>query len=147
MWMSRFVLLLLGVVACQGAGPQSENPVASAGTPTNLPAAHPETAPALPPEHPAISAGARPGAPSVVHEGIPDDTNEGPLMTGPARVALDSGNALFRAKRYQLALEKYRLAARLAPKEAAPLIGMAMVAAVLPDKRLADSVDAALRRQ
>ena len=134
MWISCFVWLSLGVAACQGAGPSREQPVARAEPPANLP-----------PEHPAISAGARPGMPSLVHEGIPDDTSQGPLMSGPARAALDSANALFRAKRFALALEKYRLAARLAPKESAPLIGMAMVAAVLPDKRLADSVNAVLR--
>jgi hypothetical protein len=68
-------------------------------------------------------------------------------MAGPARVALDSANALFRAKRYTLALEKYRLSARLAPSEQAPLIGMLMVASKLDDKRLADSVNATLQRK
>ena len=67
-------------------------------------------------------------------------------MSGPARVALDSANALFKAKRYQNALEKYRLAARLAPDEKAPLIGILMVATAVDDKRLADSVEAVLRR-
>jgi len=136
MWISCFVLLSLGVAACQGAGPSREKAVARAEPPANLP-----------PEHPVISAGARPGVPSVVHEGIPDDTSHGPLMSGPARVALDSANALFRAKRYAHALEKYRLSARLAPGEQAPLIGMLMVAAKLDDKRLTDSVDAVLRRK
>ena len=110
-----------GLLACQGSGPPVEKPLAGAGAPADLPVGHPA---------------------------IPTDTGaeQVALMTGPARVALDSANALFKAKRYQHALEKYRLAARLAPDEKAPLIGILMVATAVNDKRLADSVEAVLRR-
>ena len=60
-------------------------------------------------------------------------------ITGDARIALDSGNLLFRAKTYDAALAQYERAARLAPAEAAPLLGIMMVADVKKDQRLADA--------
>lgn len=77
------------------------------------------------------------------------DTADEPLIliVGPARTALDSANALFKSKRYGHALASYRTAARLAPEEPAPLLGMLMAANMLKDERLADSVQAAIRSQ
>jgi hypothetical protein len=59
-------------------------------------------------------------------------------ITGDARIALDSGNILFRAKNYDAALAQYERAAGLAPAEAAPLLGIMMVADVKKDQGLAD---------
>lgn len=56
-----------------------------------------------------------------------------------AQAALDSGNALYRAKKYELALVQYRLAAKIAPANAAPYYGIGMVATQLGNKALADS--------
>lgn len=72
-------------------------------------------------------------------------TAAAPLIEGEAKVALDSGNALYKAKAYQLALDQYRRAADLAPREEAPLFGMLMVASSTSDARLADSVTALMR--
>jgi hypothetical protein len=58
---------------------------------------------------------------------------------GEAKVALDSGNMLFRAKAYDRALAEYRRSARLAPSELAPLLGILMVADVTKNRTLADS--------
>lgn len=68
-----------------------------------------------------------------------------PTITGEAKVALDSGNTLYSAKSYALALAQYRRAASLAPSAEAPLFGMLMVATVTKDSRLADSATAQLR--
>ena len=57
-----------------------------------------------------------------------------------AQAALDSANAYFRAKQYARALERYRTAARLAPRHSAPLFGLYMVAQATSDATLADSV-------
>lgn len=92
-----------------------------------------DEAPKLPLGHPPIAsdeASSRPAA---------------PLIEGEAKVALDSGNALYKAKAYQLALDQYRRAADLAPGEEAPLFGMLMVASSTSDARLADSVTALMR--
>lgn len=62
-----------------------------------------------------------------------------PTITGEAKTALDSGNTLFRAKAYDGALGQYRLSARLAPNELAPLLGILMVADATKDTRLGDS--------
>ena len=61
-----------------------------------------------------------------------------PAITGEARVALDSGNALFRAKAYDMALAQYRRSAQLAPGELTPLLGIMMVADVTRDSKLAE---------
>jgi Flp pilus assembly protein TadD len=60
-------------------------------------------------------------------------------MGAEAQAALDSGNILYRAKRYDQALAEYRRSAELAPSESAPLVGILMVADVTKNKRLADS--------
>lgn len=60
-----------------------------------------------------------------------------PAITGEARVALDSGNALFRAKSYDAALEQYERSAKIIPDQVAPLLGILMVADVKQDQALA----------
>lgn len=60
-------------------------------------------------------------------------------LSPEARAALDSGNALYRAKNFQGALTQYRLAAKLAPEHAATYYGIYMVAGQLHDQKLADS--------
>ena len=61
-----------------------------------------------------------------------------------AKTALDNGNQLYRAKQYKLALEQYRIAAKLAPAHASPYYGIYMAADKLGDKKLADSAIAAV---
>jgi hypothetical protein len=56
-----------------------------------------------------------------------------------ARTALDRGNAEFRAKKYQAALESYREAARAASGNATPYFGIYMAAQKLGQTSLADS--------
>ncbi len=68
-----------------------------------------------------------------------------PAITGEAKIALDSGNILFRAKAYDLALAQYRRSARLAPGEVIPLFGVLMVAEATKDPRLADSARTRIR--
>lgn len=68
-----------------------------------------------------------------------------PSITGEAKVALDSGNKLYTAKSYALALAQYRRAAALAPEAEAPLFGILMVAGATKDARLSDSATTALR--
>jgi hypothetical protein len=65
-----------------------------------------------------------------------------PTIVGDAKVALDSGNVLYRAKAYDLALAQYRRAADLAPAEEAPLFGMLMIATATKDTQLEDSATA-----
>ena len=64
---------------------------------------------------------------------------------GAAKTALDSGNMLFRAKAYDLALAQYRRSARLAPTELAPLLGILMVTDVTKNRKLADSTLSRMR--
>lgn len=66
-------------------------------------------------------------------------------MSTEARVALDSGNALYRAKKYADALAQYRIAAQRAPEDQAPYFGIYMVAGATGNKRLGDTAKAALR--
>lgn len=66
-------------------------------------------------------------------------------LGGEAKVALDSGNILFRAKVYERALVQYRLSARLAPTELAPLLGILMVTDVTKNAKLADSTLSRIR--
>ena len=75
-------------------------------------------------------AGGAPGTPGV-------DTRAG--LSPAARAALDSGNALFRAHLYPLALDQYRLAAKAAPDQGSPVYGIYMAASALNNKKLADS--------
>jgi hypothetical protein len=62
-----------------------------------------------------------------------------PTITGEAKAALDSGNALFRARNHDGALAQYRTSARLAPTELAPLLGIVMVADATGNAALRDS--------
>lgn len=62
-----------------------------------------------------------------------------------ARTAIDSGNAEYRAGRYDAALTQYQLAAKAAPDNAAPYFGVYMVAKKLDKKALADSAMAQIR--
>ena len=56
-----------------------------------------------------------------------------------ARIALDSGNAQLRAKRYDDALASYRVAVKEAPGHVAPEFGVYMVAKRQGNNVLADS--------
>lgn len=80
------------------------------------------------------------------HPNIGASEEAGPApIAGEARVALDSGNILFRAKAYDRALVQYRRSSRLAPTELAPLLGILMVTDVTKNARLADSTLARMR--
>lgn len=68
-----------------------------------------------------------------------------PRITGEAKVALDSGNILFRARAYDLALAQYRRSAQLAPTDVTPLFGVLMVGEATKNSRLADSARARIR--
>jgi hypothetical protein len=68
-------------------------------------------------------------------------------LGGEARVALDSGNALFRAKKYSDALAQYRRSAQLAPQDPAPQFGIYMVAGATGNKALEATARAALRER
>jgi hypothetical protein len=69
-----------------------------------------------------------------------------PAITGEAKLALDSGNTLFRAKAYDGALVQYRRSAQLAPTELAPLLGIMMVADATKDSKLAEATLPRIRR-
>jgi hypothetical protein len=69
-----------------------------------------------------------------------------PAIAGEARLALDSGNMLFRAKAYDRALSQYRRSAQLAPTELAPLLGIMMVADVTKDSKLSEETLPRIRR-
>ena len=69
-----------------------------------------------------------------------------PAITGEAKVALDSGNTLFRAKAYDRALSQYRRSAQLAPAELSPLLGIMMVADVTKDSKLSEETLPRIRR-
>lgn len=84
------------------------------------------------------------GHPRVANQGRSGERSP-PTIHGEAKVALDSGNILYTAKAYTLALAQYRRAATLAPDEEAPLFGMLMVANVTNDTRLADSATTLMR--
>lgn len=68
-----------------------------------------------------------------------------PELSPEARVALDSGNALFRKKTYAAALAQYRLASARSPRHAAPYFGIYMVAQATKNTKLADSALANIR--
>jgi hypothetical protein len=65
---------------------------------------------------------------------------------GEAKLALDSGNLLFRAKAYDQAVAQYRRSSNLAPTEVAPLLGILMVADATKDSKLADATLARIRK-
>ena len=67
-------------------------------------------------------------------------------ISGPAKVALDSANVLFRAKSYTQALAQYRRSAELAPGEISPLLGIMMVADVTNDSSLARATVPRIRK-
>jgi hypothetical protein len=69
-----------------------------------------------------------------------------PAITGEAKLALDSGNRLFRAKVYDEALAQYRRSAGLAPSELAPLLGIMMVADVTKDSKLTEATLPRIRK-
>ena len=68
-------------------------------------------------------------------------------MSPDARAALDSGNAEYRAGKYDAALKNYRKASELAPLNAAPFYGIYMAAEKLNNKALADSAGVEIRRR
>jgi hypothetical protein len=82
-----------------------------------------------------------------------------PELSAEAKVALDSGNALFRSgraldlkkasadakKAYTAALAEYRLAAQKSPQHAAPLFGIYMTAGALGNTALAESALAGIK--
>ena len=70
----------------------------------------------------------------------------GSAITGAAKLALDSGNMLFRAKAYDRALLQYQRSAQLAPDELAPLLGIMMVADATKDSRLSKETLPRIRR-
>jgi hypothetical protein len=72
-------------------------------------------------------------------------TPAAPQLPPAARVALDSGNAAYRAKAYPQALAQYRAAAAAAPDEAAPYFGIYMAAMALHNRALADSASTEIR--
>lgn len=69
-----------------------------------------------------------------------------PPLAPEARAALDSANAMYRAGRYQAALELYQKVAASAPGDAAPYFGIYMAAQKLGKRALADSALAVIRR-
>lgn len=81
-------------------------------------------------EEPRVSLGgsqARAAAPNdVVHQGVQGTQDTPGTLPAAARAALDSGNAQYRAGKFEAALASYRAAAKAAPKEAAPWFGIYM---------------------
>lgn len=67
-------------------------------------------------------------------------------MPAEGRSALDQGNELFRQKKYEEALVKYREAAVKAPTQSAPWFGIYMVSQKLNNKALGDSAQAQIRK-
>lgn len=63
-------------------------------------------------------------------------------MPAGGRASLDAGNELFRQKKYQEALARYRAAATEMPASPAPWFGISMVAVKLDNRALADSARA-----
>jgi hypothetical protein len=118
-------VVVMAAAACYGSDEGSKRPLSEGAPGSRVDPA------SLPPGHPPIAG----------QEVTPGRT----AITGKARVALDSGNALYKAKSYPNALAQYRRAATLAPREEAPLVGMMMVANVTNNPKLADSVATRLR--
>lgn len=63
----------------------------------------------------------------------------GPILSPAAKVALDAGNAAYRAKQFDAAITRYREASAASPDHAAPWFGIYMAASELKNKALADS--------
>lgn len=64
-----------------------------------------------------------------------------------ARSALDRGNEMFRAGKYDSALAHYRAAAKAAPDHAAPFYGIYMAAKKLGQDAVADSAHAEIGKR
>ena len=79
--------------------------------------------------------------------GADSTANPHTTMSPDARAALDSGNAQYRAGKYDAALVSYRQASSLAPLNAAPFFGIYMAAEKLGNKALADSASAEIKRR
>lgn len=92
---------------------------------------HAESAPRVPLSQLPVGAAttAQPGAP------LPAPSE----LSAPARLALDSGNAQYRAGRYREALTSYRASVKEAPGHTAPEFGVYMAARKLGNTALADS--------
>jgi hypothetical protein len=67
-------------------------------------------------------------------------------LTGEAKIAIDSGNMLFRLKAYDKALVQYSRSADLAPNEVAPLLGILMVADATKNSQLASETLPRIRK-
>jgi len=67
-------------------------------------------------------------------------------LSPAARVALDSGNRLYRAGKYPEALVQYQLTAERSPGDATAYFGIQMVGAATHDTALANSALATLRK-
>jgi hypothetical protein len=74
--------------------------------------------------------------------GVSAEANKLPLA---AKLALDSGNAAYRAKQLDVALSNFREATVAAPQHAAPWFGIYMVANEMKNASLADSAMARVR--
>lgn len=74
----------------------------------------------------------------------PDSGATSADLPADARVALDSGNALYRTKQYAAALVQYRLTAKRAPGDPTAYYGIYMVAEATKNRLLADTASAAL---
>jgi hypothetical protein len=81
---------------------------------------------------------------AIVQVKASDTADTSPELPADARVSLDSGNALYRAKRYADALVQYRLTARRAPGDPTAYYGIYMVAEATKNRALADTASAAL---
>lgn len=79
--------------------------------------------------------------------GTDSTANPHNTMSAEARAALDSGNAQYKAARYDAALKSYRKSSELAPLNAAPFFGIYMAAEKLGNKPLADSASAEIKRR
>jgi hypothetical protein len=108
--------IALSAVACRGASDQAASIPVSDAT-----------------RRAVASAGTAP------HGQSPPSAPTAPPLPPRARVALDSGNAQLRAKRYDAALASYRLAVTEAPGHVAPEFGVYMAAKRMGNTALADS--------
>jgi len=96
------------------------------------------------PKHPLGEAGGAQSGQITVDTSAAARANNPHVMLPPkAKAALDSGNVLYKAGKYEAALAQYGLATELAPANAAPYYGVYMAADKLGKKKLADSAMAA----
>jgi Flp pilus assembly protein TadD len=61
------------------------------------------------------------------------------VLSPAAKIALDAGNAAYRAKQFGEAIARYREASAASPDHAAPWFGVYMAASEMKNKALADS--------